>query len=127
MEATAEFKDRMVAPQLVYVAGPYRADTPWKIEQNIRKAEALGLEVARMGSVPIIPHSMYRFFQDSLPDEFWLAATLEILDQCDALILVEGWPYSEGSKAEKESAERKDIPVFHKLVDLHRWLGELSA
>lgn len=98
--------------KVVYVAGPFRAKTPWGIEQNIREAETLALEVARIGAVPLCPHTMYRFYQESLPDEFWLEATLELLRRCDAIVLSPRWRESTGSKGEREEALRLGLPVF---------------
>jgi hypothetical protein len=72
----------------IYVAGPFRAETPYQIERHIRAAEDLGLVVAKMGAVPVIPHTMYRYYQDSLPDEFWLEAGLSILSTCHAVAVV---------------------------------------
>ncbi len=31
--------------KLLYVAGPYRAKSEWQLEQNIRNAEAVALEL----------------------------------------------------------------------------------
>lgn len=111
--------------RIVYVAGAYRHPTPWGIEQNIRKAEAVGLEVAKLGAVPLIPHSMYRFYQHSLPDEFWLEGTLALMRGCDAVMLVEGWEKSTGSRGEKAEAERLGMPVFTSLADLEWWLTQV--
>jgi hypothetical protein len=55
--------------EVIYVAGPYRAETTWGIECNTRAAEALALQVWQAGAVAICPHSNSRFFQGSAPDE----------------------------------------------------------
>lgn len=104
--------------KIIYVAGPFRAATPWGIEQNIRKAEGFALSVAKLGLVPLCPHSMYRFYQDSLPDEFWLAATLALLKPCDGILLIPGWENSSGSRGEKKYAEDNKIEVFYSLEQL---------
>jgi len=38
--------------KIVYVAGRFNADTHWEVEQNVRRAEALAVEVARLGAHP---------------------------------------------------------------------------
>jgi hypothetical protein len=65
---------------LVYVAGPFsgkgatreeqRADT----ELKIKRAEALGLKVARLGAYPVIPHcnTSHPEFEDVQPYQFWI-------------------------------------------------------
>lgn len=98
--------------KLFYIAGPFRAPIPWQVEGNIREAEALGLLVAQAGGVPIIPHSMYRYFDKALPDEFWIEATRRQLERCDALVLHPSWQRSTGSKAERELASELRQPIL---------------
>jgi len=98
--------------QLVYIAGPFRAATAWEIEQNVRRAEELALEVARAGAMPVCPHTNTRFFHGQCTDEFWLAGTLELLRRCDAVVAAYGWERSSGSRAEIETAFKLGTPVF---------------
>lgn len=98
--------------KVIYVAGPFRAPTAWEIEQNIRRAEEVGLEVIRLGAFVIIPHANTRYFHGSAPDQFFLDGTMELLRRCDAVVLIPGWERSEGSKGEKAEAERLGRPVF---------------
>ncbi len=107
----------MTSRPLIYIAGPFRADTPWAIEKNVRKAETLGLSVARMGGIPIIPHTMYRFFQNSLPDAFWLEVGIEILRRCHVVAVA--FPSrvraqeSRGTAEEIATALEFGLPVFY--------------
>jgi hypothetical protein len=96
----------------VYVAGPYRATTQWGVEQNIRVAETAAMQIARFGAVPVIPHSMYRYFDGTICDDYWLAATCSLLKRCDALYLLPNWENSEGTKLELEQAEGDGIRIF---------------
>jgi hypothetical protein len=118
---------------LIYIAGPFRAPTAWEIENNIRDAERWGLVIAKLGAVPVIPHSMYRFFHGSLPDEFWLEATLTFLRSCDALLVVDyheaaRWRTSDGTVGEVEEMRRLTRPRFFlgDLVDgsLAEWIKQ---
>jgi hypothetical protein len=109
--------------KLVYVAGPYRAKSPWEIELNIRKAEEYGLDVAKLGAVPLIPHTMYRFYQGQLPDAFWLGGTKQLLRVCHAALFIPGWENSSGSKDEfAECNIDPKIPYFYNLRELANWL-----
>jgi hypothetical protein len=98
--------------KLIYVAGPFRGRNQFEIEKNIRKAEEAGLDVAILGGVPVIPHSMYRYYQNTLPDAVWTMSTMELFRRCDALLLIEGWRNSVGSVAEREEAIRLNVPIF---------------
>jgi hypothetical protein len=108
--------------RLVYIAGPFRGANAWLVEQNIRKAEALALEVWKLGAAVICPHTNTRFFDGAAPDAVWLEGDLEILSRCDAVLMVEGWEQSQGAVAESVFATDKGIRVFTSLADLSQWI-----
>ena len=58
--------------KVVYVAGPFRGPNAWEIEENIRRAERLALEVWRLGCACLCPHTNTRFFQGAAPDAVWV-------------------------------------------------------
>jgi hypothetical protein len=76
--------------KVIYICGPFTGPRAWDIEQNVRRAEERALEVAMLGASPLCPHTNTRFFHGTLSEEFWYAATAELLLRCDALITVEG-------------------------------------
>jgi hypothetical protein len=108
--------------KIVYIAAPFRAKNAWEIEKNIRRAEVIGFEVAKLGAMPLIPHANTRFFHGTLPDQFWLDGTMELLRRCDAAFFLAGWEKSSGCRAEREEAERR-MAVFEYLPDLELWLA----
>lgn len=108
--------------KVVYVAGPFRADTPWGVEQNIRRAEAFALELWRTGKFAVIcPHTNTRFFDKAAPDDVFLQGDLAILKRCDAVVLIPGWGRSKGSNAEVVAAWSAGIPVFEEISALIEW------
>lgn len=104
--------------KVIYVAGPFRGPSAWAIEQNIRRAEELALEVWRAGYACICPHTNTRFFQGAAPDHVWLEGDLELVCRCDALLLTEDYARSSGARAEREYAVARGIPVFESLQTL---------
>lgn len=109
---------------LAYVAGKFRASTPWQVEKNIREAEEVSLAVwkasehlAGSGYVAAIcPHTNTRFFDKAANDDIWLEGDKEILLRCDAVVLVDNWKYSAGATAEVALAQQAGIPVFASWV-----------
>lgn len=97
----------------IYVAGPYRDKNSWLVEHNIRCAEEVSYKIACLGALPVCPHTMFRYFNGTLTDQFWLKATQELLLKCDAVILLLGWENSEGSRIECELALSKSMPIFY--------------
>lgn len=98
--------------KVVYIAGKYRAPTPWGVEQNIRAAEEVGARVIQAGHMPLIPHANTRHMEGLADDAFFLAGTMELLRRCDAVLLVPGWESSVGTRAEVIEANRLGLPVF---------------
>ena len=108
---------------LIYIAGPFRGSNAWKVEQNIRIAEEAALTIAGWGNAaPLCPHSMYRYFNGTVTDDYWLRATTKLLERCDAIYLLPLWHRSEGSKAEHEYAKILHLPVFKTLQELEQWV-----
>lgn len=110
---------------IAYVGGPYRANSIHAIGCNIRAAEAVAVELWRMGWAVICPHLNSAFLDGAVPDEAFLAGDLEIMTRCDALVLIEGWRDSQGARAERDHAYRLGIPVYY--WHLHRDLLKNNA
>lgn len=97
---------------VIYVAGQYRAPTPWQILANIRRAQEVALAIWRLGAVAICPHANTAMFDGEAPDEVWLRGDLELLRRCDAVVVVQGWERSTGATAERALAVDLGIPTF---------------
>ena len=98
--------------KVIYTAGPFRAKTSWEVEQNIRRAELAALMLWKLGFAVICPHANTRFFSGEIRDEDFLAGDLNIVARCDGVLLLSGWRMSEGSRAERDLAKERGIPVF---------------
>lgn len=104
--------------KLIYVAGPYRANTPSEMLDNIRRAEVVAKSVWRMGHAAICPHLNSAFFDGVASDKNFLAGTMMMLDSCDGLVKVEGWEKSIGTLEEITYAQQADIAVFNDVEEL---------
>ena len=100
---------------VVYVAGAYRASTPWRVQAHVRAAMEVALAVWKAGAVALCPHANTAMFDGEAPDDVWLAGDLELLSRCDAMLTVPGWKASKGAMAEVEFANLKGIPVYHAI------------
>lgn len=113
--------------KLVYIAGPFRPKqqgNQWEQTHNIRRAEELAFRVWSMGAVAVCPHMNTANFQGALPDSVWLEGDLAILARCDAVLLTNGWRFSEGTKTEVAFAQARGIPVFEHVPGLQIWLQD---
>jgi len=110
--------------KLVYVAGRFSATTREGVERNIASAVVVGLDVARLGAMPVIPHAntAHPEFEQVQPYQFWIDGTIALLLRCDALITVPGWEASKGACAEVRIAGERQMPRFHTTDELRAWL-----
>lgn len=107
----------------VFISGPFRAHTPWLIEQHCRAAEMAAIEIWSMGAVALVPHLLTRHFQGELPDQIWLDGAIELLKRSDAIFMLPGWEDSAGSLAERQIALYRGMPVFENYRRLEGWLN----
>lgn len=111
-----------MALPVVYIAGPYRAATPWQVLGNVRAAQEVALHVWKTGAVALCPHSNTGLFDGECPDEVWLDGDKELLRRCDAVLLTNDWRESRGARAERELALEIGLPVFEALGELRKWV-----
>jgi hypothetical protein len=102
---------------VVYIAGPFRGSSAWDIEQNIRRAEELALEVWRLG-MALCPHTNTRHFQGAAPDEVWMSGDIELMRRCDARVPLLFSQFGASRTAEVQKAKEWRLPVFENLNDL---------
>lgn len=99
--------------RVIFIAGPFRAETHYRNRLHIRSAEAWALRVWQAGGVAICPHMNTANFQDEAPDRVWLDGDLAILRRCDGILMCPGWEKSEGSRAERTEAQAMGLDVYY--------------
>ena len=102
-------------PQVIYIAGPYRANGVRTTLENVRAAEACAIQVTALGHYHYTPHLNSAFFDGIAPDEFWLAHGLEMLKRCDALVLLQGWKESSGTRQELADAQLLGLTIYDSI------------
>jgi hypothetical protein len=114
--------------KVVYIAGPYRADTIRETVENIRLAEKTAIEYWELGYTVICPHMNTALFDGILPDEAWLEGALELLKRSDILALtIFDYPLfdSEETKNEIYFAFQNDIPIYYQGEDITKEMNEI--
>ena len=86
--------------KIVYLAGPYRADTAAEVERNIQNARRYHMALTEAGIFSFCPH-VHMAHYDGLQEEQWfLDGTMEMMRRCDALVVMPGWEESDGTNRE---------------------------
>ena len=99
--------------QVVFVAGPYRADSEQGVHRNIQRARGVAEVLWARGYVALCPHMNTAFMGGISPDDHFLAGGLELLRRCDAVVVCEGWQRSCGTRAEIARAQELGLPVYY--------------
>lgn len=104
--------------KVVYVAGPYTADTDWQRGIHIKKACDVTAKLWRMGFYALCPHKITAFYGGLCEESVFIEGGLEFLRRCDVVVLVDGWERSGGTLGEIEEAIGSNIPVYETEYDL---------
>ena len=109
---------------LIYIAGPYTADTTYRVKMNILAAEYRAIEVMKTGMnmYPVCPHKNTEFMEGLRDGDYFIQGTKELMLRCDAVLLVDtDCANSVGTQGEIAAAKEAGIPVFNSLLDLRAW------
>ena len=96
----------------VYVAGPLRGN--WiKKKINIYKAKKISKLLWDNKLAAFCPHLNSGFYDNINTDEFVLKANIDLLRRMDAILVLDGWTESEGTKNEVLYAKSIGMTVFY--------------
>lgn len=104
---------------VVFICGPFRAETEYARRENIQKAEFVAKRLAEKGIYYICPHLNSAHFQGIGEDSFWLSMYQELLLRCDVIYVLAGAKESSGSMAELSLAIDKGITIVYSMEDLN--------
>lgn len=101
---------------MIYIAGSFRAPTLAQVKRNIDVASWFMAAIAELGAYPRCVHAEENLqlhdLQQENNGEFWLRATMQALEVCDAVVVVPGWHTSGGTYHEVQRALELGLPVF---------------
>lgn len=98
-----------------FVAGPYIGDGTYNtVENNIREAEIVAIELANRGIFFFCPHTHTRHFQlkAKAPESFYKELNFWHLLSCHFLVATPRWHESSGARNEVEECVRNHKPIF---------------
>ena len=106
---------------VVYIAGPYKAESKSEVVHNILSAACAAEQVRREGLVAIVPHLESMWHEDAIPECQWLEHMLILLSRCDAFFDIRHGMKSHGTEIERTRAIELGIPVFEDFLQLIEW------
>ena len=100
---------------ILYVAGPFRAETWEGIQENIENAKKVAKELWERHHAPICPHANTDWPPESCgaTQDDYLQGDILILARCDGIVMVPGYQDSEGAMKELQFAQNRDMPVWY--------------
>lgn len=100
--------------RIAYVAGPYRAQTPNGILENIWMARRASVALWRLGIPALCPHLNSMLMDGVAPDKVFLEGDHEFLRRLgvgDVLVLLPDWRLSSGSLGEIPIATERGMEI----------------
>jgi hypothetical protein len=100
---------------LIYTAGPYSQTAGvGTVEENIQKAKEVAVELWNMGYTVLCPHLNTAGFETltTLSNKDFVDRDLEMVEVCDAIVMMPGWESSLGAVRELEHARQNDLVVW---------------
>jgi hypothetical protein len=115
----------------IYVSGPFSTDPDGILhndsqlmEANKRIAKEIGIQLAKMGHEPYVPHTHLGGWENALSyDEIMRTHLTFVRDWADAIFFIGP---SKGAIIEKNEAEMLGIPVFRSFEEIQRF-GEIIS
>jgi len=103
----------------VYVAGPYRAESPTGVMLNILRASRVAEFLWAKGYAVLCPH-LNSALMTAVPPETFLAGDLAWLATADIIVMLPGWSSSVGATQELVFAKTHgiDIVFFDQIEDM---------
>lgn len=119
----------LVHKPVIYLSGPYAAETKEKVLENISNIEEVAKKLVDNNIGYFSPHSNSAlttkedFYFDHLKydmgvHDYWMNLDKRILLSCDAMLVVGDYSKSKGTKEEIAYATRVGIPVFYDFDEL---------
>ena len=109
--------------KIIYIAGPYRADTEWGVEENIETARSFAAAVLMLGAMPICPHMNTAHMGGVVPDQQIFEGDLEIMRRCDAVWMIDGWEKSVGARSELTFAIKNRMEIIYSFDQMKKYLA----
>lgn len=109
----------LLHPAVIYVSGPFSAETREGEAANIRAASAWSTHLCELGFAPICPHTNIRDI-GRLDYEGIMAVDLALVRRSNALFMLPGWEKSPGAVRERDLALSLGVPVFESVDALVR-------
>ena len=105
----------------IYIAGPYTAQTMEEIEENVKRAIDVGIEIWMKGHFPLIPHLLHwvdlRARELEMPMGWtdYMLWDAPWLDHCDALFLL---AESKGALIEYKRALEEGKVIYYAVDEI---------
>jgi hypothetical protein len=114
-------------PQLIYVAGPYTADTEAGMVANVEAMMEVGTQLIELGHAPSIPtlnhwHDLYieRTRGERFSWQVWMDCVNMIIPRCDAFFYTRP---SKGTDIELQIAKASGLTIYVSMEEVPRVRG----
>ena len=99
----------------IFIIGSYFEDSEKKMQENIDKANRVGIKVLKKGHLPLVPQSMFAFWEKQVDAKLIMKACFDCIEECDAVLVLNLGREGGGTYQAHEAAREAGKKIFYSL------------
>jgi hypothetical protein len=105
----------------VYIAGPITNSDPLKYMANLRRGIEVTTKLVKAGFAPVCTFANFTYFllDPTIEREELLSCDRTLVRSSRAILVLDGWKNSDGTKSEINLALGEGIEVFYEAYDIN--------
>ncbi len=118
------------APLRFFISGPYNAIGDNSVGEHIERARSMKASLMRRGHYTFCPHTESAYFEIDYPDiprQAHLDNCVAGLDDCETMMMLPDWKWSDGAQMEHGIMRSKGLPIYTDILTVPvYWDGVLT-
>ena len=101
----------------IFVIGSYSGDKK-VIEDNVQKAVEAGKSILKKGHLPLVPQSMFAYWEKDIDMEEIMKVCFKWIEECDAVLVLNVGSRGEGTWSARDVAQKGGKTVFTDIDEI---------
>ena len=102
----------------IFVIGSYSGDDRKTIEDNIQKAVKAGKALLKKGHLPLVPQSMFAYWEDEVDMDRIMKACFRWIEECDAVLVLNVGRRGGGTWSARDAARKSGKTIFIEVDEI---------
>lgn len=102
----------------IFIIGSYSGENRSEIKENVERAVKAGQALLQKGHLPLVPQSMFAFWEDDIDMSEIMEACFGWIEECDAVLCLNVGSEGGGTWRAREVARKSGKRVFGSLDEV---------